>query len=110
MREFKLEPPYVCKVPKPSNGKNPIEPKSEKFVTKTYMFDVTECDEILDLLVFDGQIVIPKGLKTPPLEQRKKKRFSKCHNFLGDKTSQCVLFKDLVKFAYKKKASSEGRG
>lgn len=39
------------------------------------MFDVTKCDKIFDLLVFDGQIVIPKGLKTPTLDQRKKKVF-----------------------------------
>lgn len=41
---------------------------------KTYTFDVTKCDNFFDLLVYDGQIIIPKGLKTPPLEQRKKKR------------------------------------
>lgn len=60
---------------KPLNEKNHVETKSEKFVTKIYMFDITKCDEIFDLLVFGGQIVIPKGLKTPPLEQRKKKDF-----------------------------------
>lgn len=60
------------------------------------MFDVTKCDEIFDLLVSYGQIVIPKGLKTLPLEQRKKKGFCKFHNFLGHKTSQCVFFRDMV--------------
>lgn len=35
------------------------------------MFDVTKCDEILDLLVADGKIVVPKGTKAPQLEQRK---------------------------------------
>lgn len=68
MKELKSEPPYVCKLLKPSNGKNSIEPKNEKFVTKTYMFDVTKCDKIFDLLVFYGQNVIPKGFKTRPLE------------------------------------------
>lgn len=50
-----------------SNGKNPVEPKNEKLISKTYMFDVYKCDEIFYLLVYYGQIVIPKGLKTPPI-------------------------------------------
>lgn len=87
MVELKHEPPYTCKLLKPSNGKNPVEPKREKFITNTYTFDVTKCDKIFDLLVSDGQIVIPKGLKAPPLEQRKKKGFCKFHNFIGYKTS-----------------------
>lgn len=41
---------------------------SEKFITKTYTYDVTKCDEIFDLLVFDGQIILPKGLKMPSLK------------------------------------------
>lgn len=50
-----------------------------------------------DILVFDGEIVIPKGFKILPLEQRKKKKvFCKFHNFLGHKTCQCMLFRDLV--------------
>ena len=40
----------------------------------------------------------------PPLEQRKKRGFCKYHNFLGHKTSQCFLFRDLVQ-----KALEEGR-
>jgi len=39
---------------------------------------------------------MPNGLKIPPLEQRKKIEFCKYHNFLGHKTSHCILFKDLV--------------
>ncbi|XP_045797576.1 uncharacterized protein LOC123891716 [Trifolium pratense] len=99
--ELKPGPPYVCKLLKPSNGKNPVEPKNDKFVAKTYSFDITKCDEIFDLLVTDGQIVVPKGLKAPPLEQQKKRGFCKFHNFLGHKTSQCVLFRDLVQKALK---------
>lgn len=66
--ELKSGAPYVGKLLKPSNGKNPIEPKNEKFVTKTYTFNVTKCDEILYLLVSEGHMVIPKGLKTMSLE------------------------------------------
>lgn len=103
--ELKPGPPYACKLLKPSNGKNPTEAgKSEKFVTKTYTFDVSKCDEIFDLLVKDGQIVVPQGLKDPPLNQKKKRGFCKFHNFLGHKTSYCVLFRDLVQ-----KALNEGR-
>lgn len=87
VNELKPVPPYVCKLLKPSNGKNHVEPKNEKFVTKTYKFDVTKYDEIFDLLVSSGQIVVYKGLKTPPLEYRKKKSFCKFHNFLGHKNS-----------------------
>ncbi|XP_050909477.1 uncharacterized protein LOC127123288 [Lathyrus oleraceus] len=71
MDELNPDPPYTCKLLKPSNVKNPIEPKNEKFVARTSTFDVTKCDEIFDLLVVDGQIVVPKGNKVMPLEQRK---------------------------------------
>lgn len=71
MAELKPWPPYTYKLLKPSNGKNSVEPKNEKFVAKRYTFHVTKCDEIFDLLVADGQIVVPKWDKVPPLEQRK---------------------------------------
>jgi hypothetical protein len=58
--ELKPGPPYTCKMLKPSNGNNPVEPKNDRFVTKTYTFDITKCDEIFDLLVADGQIIVPK--------------------------------------------------
>ncbi|XP_045788321.1 uncharacterized protein LOC123883528 [Trifolium pratense] len=102
--ELKPGPPYTCKLLRPSNGKNPIEPKNDKFVTKTYTFDITKCDEIFDLLVTDGQIIVPKDMKIPPIEQRKKRGYCKFHNYLGHKTYQCVVFRDLVQ-----KALNEGR-
>jgi len=78
--------------------------KNEKYALKIYTFDVTKCDEIFDLLVADGQVVVPKGLKIPPLEQQKKRVFCKYHNFVGHKTSHYVIFRDLVQ-----KALNEGR-
>jgi len=48
---------------RPPDGKNPIETKNEKYVTKTYTFDVAKFDEIFDLLVADGQVVVSNGLK-----------------------------------------------
>lgn len=63
---------------------------------QNYTFDVTKCDKKFDLLVFDGQIVIHKRLKIPPLEKRKKKGFCKFYNCLGHKTYKWVVFKDLV--------------
>ncbi|XP_050888874.1 uncharacterized protein LOC127094047 [Lathyrus oleraceus] len=100
LAELKQGPPYACKVLAPSNGKNPIEPENnDKFPKKTYTFDVTKYDEIFDLLVKDGQMIVPSGAKVPPLEQRKKIRFCKYHSFLGHKTSQCFLFRDLVQNA-----------
>lgn len=97
--ELNLIPSYVCKLLKPSDEKNSIEPKNDKFVAKTYIFDVTKCDEIFDLLVANGQIIVHKGIKMPPLETCKKKGLCKFHNSLGHKTSNCVLFMDLVKGA-----------
>lgn len=76
----------------------------QKNSSQRHTFDVSKCDEIFDLLVKDGQIIVPQGLKDPPLEQNKKRGFCKFHNFLGHKTSYCVLFGDLVK-----KALNEGR-
>ncbi|XP_050897083.1 uncharacterized protein LOC127103887 [Lathyrus oleraceus] len=95
--ELKPGPPYTCKLLKPSNRKSLIETeKADKYVSKTYTFDVSKCDEIFDLLVKDGKIIIPQGLKDPPLDQEKKRGLCKFHNFLGHKTSQCVIFRDLV--------------
>ncbi|XP_050916323.1 uncharacterized protein LOC127131446 [Lathyrus oleraceus] len=100
LAELTQGPPYACKVLAPSNGKNPVETKkSEKFPKKTYTFDVTKCDEIFDSLVKDGQMIVPPGAKVPPLEQRKKRGFCKYHGFLGHKTSQYFLFRDLVQNA-----------
>lgn len=81
MAELKPCPPYTCKVLKPSNGKNPIEHKIEKLIAKTYTFDVTKCDEIFDVLVSDGKIIVPTNLKNPPLQKKTKKGFCKYHNF-----------------------------
>lgn len=71
--EHKPKPSYMCNVLKPSNGKNPTEAeKTDKYVAKTYTFDVSKCDEIFDLLVKDGQIIIPQGLKDPLYNRRRK--------------------------------------
>ncbi|XP_050897581.1 uncharacterized protein LOC127104442 [Lathyrus oleraceus] len=62
LAELKQGPPYSCRVLAPSNGKNPVEPKkSDSFPKKTYTFNVTKCDEIFDLLVIDGQMIVPPG-------------------------------------------------
>ena len=81
---------------RPSDGNIPVETQNDKYTPKTYTFDVTKCDEIFDLLIANGQVAVPNGLKIPQLEQRKKRGFCKYHNFLGHKTSHCVLFRDLV--------------
>ncbi|XP_050900808.1 uncharacterized protein LOC127107558 [Lathyrus oleraceus] len=102
LAELKEAPPYACKLLTPSNGRNSVETeKNHRFPKKTYTFDVTKCDEIFDLLVKDGQMIVPPNTKIPPLEQRKKRGFCKYHNFLGHKTSQCFLFKDLIQNAIK---------
>ena len=76
LAELKQGPPYSCKILAPSNGKNLVEPdKGDRFPKRTYTFDVTKCDEIFDLLVKDGQMIVPFGAKIPPLEQRKKRVF-----------------------------------
>ncbi|XP_050896886.1 uncharacterized protein LOC127103689 [Lathyrus oleraceus] len=73
LAKLKQGSPYSCKVLAPSNGKNPIEmEKNDKFPKKTYTFEVTKCDEIFDLRVKDGQMIMPPGAKIPPLEQQKK--------------------------------------
>jgi len=68
------------------------------------MFNVTKSDEIFDLLVDGGQVVVSKDLIIPPLEQHKKRGFCKYHNYLGHNISRCSLFRDLVQ-----KGLNEGR-
>ncbi|XP_050876631.1 uncharacterized protein LOC127080346 [Lathyrus oleraceus] len=67
LAELKEAPPYACKLLTPSNGRNPIKTeKNDRFPKKTYTFDVTKCDEIFDLLVKDGQMIVPPNTKIPP--------------------------------------------
>ena len=65
LAELKQGPPYSCRLLVSSNGKNHIESEknSDKFPNKTYSFNVTKCDEIFDLLVKDGQMIVPPGGK-----------------------------------------------
>jgi len=65
--ELRTGPPYTCKSLRPSDGNIPVEPSNERYVPKTYTFDVTTCDDIYDLLVANGQLIAPKDLKIPPL-------------------------------------------
>jgi len=99
LAELKDGPPYVCKLLRPSNGKNPEEPKNDKYPPKTFTFDVTKCKAIFDLLVADGIILVPKNLKLPPVEQRKNRGFCKFHGFLGHNLSRCTRFRDFVQKA-----------
>ena len=62
MGEMKVGSSYECKLLFPSKGKNLVE-NNPKFPTKTYTFDVTRCEEIFDLLVKDGHILVPLGAK-----------------------------------------------
>jgi len=78
---------------KPSNGNNPEEPKNDNFVSKTYTFDVTKCDEIFDPLVKEGVMIMPNGLKLPPLEQRGKRGYRKFHGNFGHDTSSWIQCK-----------------
>ncbi|XP_050919014.1 uncharacterized protein LOC127136510 [Lathyrus oleraceus] len=96
--ELKLGSAYECRSLLPAQGRNHVE-HNPKFPLKTYTFDVSKCEEIFDLLVKDGQMVVPPGTKMPPLEQRHKRGFCKYHNYLGHNTSNCHLFKDLVQKA-----------
>ncbi|XP_050909248.1 uncharacterized protein LOC127123024 [Lathyrus oleraceus] len=67
LAELKEAPPYAYKLLTPSNGRNPIEAeKNDRFPKKTYTFHVTKCDEIFDLLVKDGQMIVPPNTKIPP--------------------------------------------
>ncbi|XP_058733315.1 uncharacterized protein LOC131604916 [Vicia villosa] len=104
LAEMKPGPAYECKSLFPSKGKNVSVDNNSKFPAKTYTFDISKCEEIFDVLVKDGQILVPPNAKLPPLEQRQKKGFCKYHNYLGHSTSRCFLFRDLVQ-----KSLHEGR-
>ncbi|KEH22366.1 hypothetical protein MTR_7g445460 [Medicago truncatula] len=67
-------PPYTCRSLRPSYGNNPVEPINERYVPKTYTFDVTKWNEIYDLLVADGQVVTPKDFKNPTTKSTLEKR------------------------------------
>ena len=96
MAELKSRSTYECKSLLLAKGKSHAVETSSKIPVKTYAFDVSKCEEIFDLLVKDGQILVPPNAKLPPLEQRQKRGFCKYHNYLGHTTSQCFFFRDLV--------------
>ena len=103
--EMKPGPAYECKSLFPYKWKNTAFKNNNcKFPVKTYTFDVSKCEEIFDLLVKDGKILVPPNSKMPPLEQRQKRSFCKYHNYLGHTTSQYFLCRDLVQ-----KSLQEGR-
>lgn len=102
LAELKQGSPYSYKVLAPSNGKNVVElEKNDKLPKKTYTFDVTKCDKFFELLVKDGQMIVPLGAKIPLLERQKKRGLCKYHNILGHQPLQCFLFRDLVQNAVK---------
>jgi len=47
-------------------------------------------------------MIVPNGLKLPPLEQRQKRGYCKFHGNFGHDTSRCVVFKDSVQKALNK--------
>lgn len=82
LAELKQGPHYSYKMHAPSNGKNPKESeKNDRFLKRIYTIDVTKYDELFDLLVKDGQMIVSPGAKIPTLEQQKKIGFCKYHNF-----------------------------
>ncbi|XP_058764414.1 uncharacterized protein LOC131637862 [Vicia villosa] len=101
--EMKSGSAYECRSLLHAQGKNLVE-NNPKFPSKTYTFDVTKFEEIFDVLVKDGQMVVPQGTKMPPLEQRQKRRFCKYHSYLGHNTYNCYLFRNRVQ-----KSIQEGR-
>ncbi|XP_050919303.1 uncharacterized protein LOC127136827 [Lathyrus oleraceus] len=60
--ELKSGSAYECRSLLPTQGKNPVE-NNPKFPSKTYTFDVLKCEEIFDLLVKDGQMVVPPAIQ-----------------------------------------------
>lgn len=67
LAELKEAPPYSCKMLTPSVGNNLVETEhNDRFLKKIDTFDVSKCDEIFDLLVKDGQMIVPPNIKVPP--------------------------------------------
>jgi hypothetical protein len=60
--ELKPGSAYECRSLLPAQGRNPVE-HNPKVPLKTYTFDVSKCEEIFDLLVKDGQMVVPPGVR-----------------------------------------------
>ena len=67
--ELKSGPTYECKSLFLAKGKSPAVETSSRTPTKSYTFYVSKCEEIFDLLVKDGQILVPPNAKLPPFEQ-----------------------------------------
>jgi len=68
-------------------------------VSKTYTFDVTKCGEIFGLLLNEGIMIVPNGLKLPHLKQWQKRGYCKFHGNFGHNTSRCVVFRDSMQKA-----------
>ncbi|XP_050877863.1 uncharacterized protein LOC127081677 [Lathyrus oleraceus] len=60
--ELKPGAAYECRSLLLAQGKNPVE-NNPKFPSKTFTFDVSKCEEIFDLLVKYGQMVVPPAIQ-----------------------------------------------
>lgn len=103
MIELKPKPPYVCKLLKLSNNKSHVEPiKNDKFVAKTYTFDISKCDEIFNLLVTYGQIIVPRQRTFYPSANIPKDKWAKPLNQKGANQSKWKEIEPKVGIPYQR--------
>ena len=93
--ELQVGPLYICACLKLVKGKEKLNLTSYE----SQSFDITEANQIFDVLLKDKQIILPKGKKMPFIREVKNRKFCKFHQIVGYSTNSCVCFKDLIQKA-----------
>jgi hypothetical protein len=82
--------PISCSFMKPNSGR-----KDEM----KYIFDVTKCDRLFDVLIQGGVIKLKEGHDIPSLEIIGKRKYCKWHDLYSHTTNECNYFHQQVQSA-----------
>ncbi|RYR41095.1 hypothetical protein Ahy_A08g037493 [Arachis hypogaea] len=63
---------------------------------KKYSFDISNSDNIFDVLLKDKQLILPEGRTLLSVKDLKGKHHCKFHQATSHSTNSCVRFKDLI--------------
>ena len=88
--------PYTSPTLRPSKGKEVAKPRKE-----TYLFDISQADQIFDCLVKEKQIKLTEAHKIPPADELKGKKYYKWHHSWTHTTNNCTIFRNSIHKALK---------
>jgi hypothetical protein len=70
-----------------------MKPKSGRKDEMKYIFDVTKCDRLFDVLIQGGVIKLKEGRDIPSKEIISKRKYCKWHDLYSPTTNECNYFR-----------------